>query len=285
MLKALLAIVAFVVVPVSGAAAQGSFPNLASPPGDPPVEVMLVGVFHFAQTDTTFFDALDATRQDEIADLVGRLAAFEPTQVMVERQPYFWQDRIDSTYAEYRAGRFVLPRNEVYQLGYQLASAADLDRVWAIDNSGLWLGDTLRATAEAMGQTRLLDGTAPYTHPSASSLVPRDSLFAHVTTGEMIQWLSSPRYQAYMYDVYVNNFARVGTVHPEAPYRENRTGADLLAEWVRRNIKIYRHILARLDYDAGERVVVFIGADHVAPIRQFFEANYNVRVVEVGDYL
>ncbi len=136
-----------------------------------------------------------------------------------------------------------------------------------------------------MGQEGLLDGTAPYTHPSASSLVPRDSLYGRATTGEMIGWMSSPRYQAHLYDVYVNSFVRVGTATPEPPYRENRTGANLLAEWVRRNIKIYRHILARVDYDAGERVVVFIGADHVAAIRPFLEANYNVRVVEVGDYL
>ena len=106
--------------------AQERFPELPPPPEDPPIEVMLVGVFHFAQTDTTLFDALDPKRQAEIADLVGQLAAFEPTQVMVERQPYYWQDQIDSTYAEYRAGRFALPRNEMYQLGYRLDDVADL---------------------------------------------------------------------------------------------------------------------------------------------------------------
>ncbi|MEM1269480.1 MAG: DUF5694 domain-containing protein [Bacteroidota bacterium] len=269
----------------SSVLAQSPFPELPAPPEKPPVEVMLVGVFHFAQTDTTVFDALDSQRQAEIRDFVGQLAAFEPTQVMVERQAYFWQDRIDSTYAEYRAGRFALPRNEVYQLGYRLADVAGLERVWAIDNAGFWLGDTLRATAEAMDQTALLDGTAPFTHPSPWSMVSRDSLFGEATVGEFLHWMSSPEYQALMYDGYVNRFVRVGMDTPAPPYRANRTGADLLGEWVRRNIKIYRHILERVDYAAGERVVVFIGADHVAPIRQFMEANYNVRMVEVADYV
>lgn len=270
---------------VGAAQAQSPFPDLPAPPDDPPVEVMLVGVFHFAQTDTTVYDPLDAARQREIEDVVDRLAAFAPTQVMVEWQPYFRQRWIDSTYAEYRAGRFELGRNEVYQLGYRLANRAGLGRVWAVDHAGYWLGDTLRTAAGAFGQMDLLDGTAPHTHPPASALVPRDSLLGTGTTGEILAWLSSPRYQAYMYDGYVNRLLRVGMREGDFPYDENEVGGDLLAEWVRRNILIYRMMLARVEYDADERVVLFIGADHVAPIRQFFEANYTVRVVEVGDYL
>ena len=264
--------------------AQGALPPL--PTTEPVVEIMLVGVFHFAQQDTTRFDILEPRRQTEAEEVVQRLARFEPTKVMVEWLPYFRQRSTDSTYALYREGAFDLPRNEVYQLGYRLADRAGLDRVWAVDHSGYWLGDSLRTVARRMGQTDLLDGSAPYTRPSPSGIVPRDSMFARASLGEMLKWMSSPAYQALMYDGYVNRLARVGIVEgDDFDEHENEIGAELLAEWVRRNIKIYRHILARTDYDARDRIVLFIGADHVQPLRQLFEANLNFRVVEAGDFL
>lgn len=270
--------------------AQGKLPQLELP-SDARAEIMLVGVFHFSQTDTTEFDVLEPRQQTEVAEAVRALARFAPTKVMVEFQPYFQQRRIDSTYAEYRAGRYgprpnAPRRNEVYQLGYRLAAEVGLDRVWAVDHPGLWLGDTLRTVAQQLGQTGLLDGTAPYVYPGPEEFFPRDSLFGLASVGELLRWMSSPEYQALMYDGYVNRLARVGIV-PGDDFDEldNEVGGDLLAEWLRRNIKIYREILARTDYDGGERIVVFIGADHVAPMRQFFEANLNFRVVEVGDFL
>lgn len=43
---------------------------------------------------------------------------------------------------------------------------------------------------------------------------------------------------------------------------------------------------ARDELDGGgERIVVFLGADHVAPMRHFFEANLDVRAVEASEHL
>jgi len=80
--------------------------------------------------------------------------------------------------------------------------------------------------------------------------------------------------------------ARVGIAScDDFDQRTNGIGGQHVAEWIRRNIKIYREVLARTDYAAGDRIVVFISADHVAPMRQFFEPNLNFRVVAVRDYL
>lgn len=264
--------------------AQNRLPELTLP--TPRVEVMLVGVFHFAQATEHEFDILSPQRQAETEEVALALSRFEPTKVMVELQPYFWQRRLDSLYTAYRAGRYVLPRNEVFQLGFRIAHHVGLDRVWAIDHAGFWLGDTLRAVAGLMNQTDLLDGTAPYVYPGPEELIPRDSLYRSGTVRELLRWMSSPAYQARMYDLYVNRFARVGIV-PGDDFDEydNEVGGDLLAEWVRRNIKIYREILSRTSYEGGERLLIFIGSDHVAPMRQFFEANLNFKVVEVSDFL
>ena len=265
--------------------AQETSPLALPPIPEPTSEVLLVGVFHFAQTDTTEFDVLDARRQAEVAEVTAALGAFEPTKVMVEWKPYFRQRFVDSTYAAYRAGAFELGRNEVYQLGYRLADAANLDRVWAVDHAGLWLGDSLLAVARARGQMDLVTGTAPGVLRRPWEVVSRDSVFAsRATVGDVLAWMSSDAYQRRMWDGYVNRMARVG-IAPGDDFdtEENEIGAEALAEWVRRNIKIYRHMLARMA--DGDRVVLFIGADHVAPIRELFEANHTVRVATVADYL
>ena len=266
------------------AAAQSDRPSFPLP--EPSVEIMLVGSFHFAQADTVRFDVLEPEHQAEVADAVRSLAQFQPTKVMVERQPNFWQRRIDSTYAEYRAGRVPrLPRNEMYQIGYRLADAAGLDRVWAIDHAGYWLGDTLRTVAAQMNQEDLVDWTAPFTYPNPFDSALYDSLLTHHSLADVLGLMNSPSFQALMYDGYVNSFARVGIVEgDDFDEQDNEVGGDLVAEWVRRNIKIYREILARTSYEPGDRLVI-IGAGHVAPMRQFFEANLNFRVVEVSDYL
>lgn len=252
----------------------------------PTVEIMLLGTLHFDQQDSALFDIRDSARQREVEQAVSRLARFRPTKVMVEWQPYFAQRLLDSTFAEYRAGRFRLPRNEIHQLGFRLAAQAGHTRVWAVDHPGFWLGDSLRAVATAMGQTALLDGDAPFTHPRPEDLLPRSALLARATVTGMLAWMNSREYQALMYDAYVNRMARVG-IAPDDDFdtASNGIGGQHLAEWVRRNIKIYRMILSRTTYAPGERIVVIIGADHVAPLRQLLQANLNFRVVDVRDYL
>jgi hypothetical protein len=267
------------------AQAPERFPPLPALPTVRPVEVLLVGVFHFAQQDTSLFEILSSSRQQELDDFVAQVAQFRPTKVMVEWQPYFRQRHIDSSYALHRRGEFALPRNEVYQLGFRLAAAAGLDRVWAIDHPGFWLGDSLRTIAEAMGQTNLLDGGAPHVHPDPADLVPPDSLYARATVGQILRWMSDPVYQALMFDQYVNRLARVGIVAgDDFDLEDNEIGAELLSQWMMRNIKIYRHVLARTDHDARERIVIFIGSDHVQPLRLLFGSNLNFRVVELSDY-
>lgn len=243
-----------------------------------------MGVFHFDQADTSKIDVLDPRRQAEIERVVERLARFRPTRVLVEWQAYFQQAHVDSTYARYRRGQFRLPRNETYQLGYRLAARAGLDRVHCADHAGYWLGDTVRVVAAKLGQTALLNGTAPFTLPSPEASLPRDSMAAR-PIGEQLRWLNDPRYQLWMHNGYINRYARVGIVGENtSDPRDNEAGADLVAEWYRRNIKIYREVLARTDY-GRDRIVFFIGADHVHILKQLLRDNYNFTVVEANAYL
>jgi hypothetical protein len=76
---------------------------------------------------------LEPARQREVEELIELLAAFRPTKVAVEFTPDR-QPRLDSLYAEYRAGRWALRRNEVYQLGFRLAAHLGHEGVHAVDS-------------------------------------------------------------------------------------------------------------------------------------------------------
>ncbi|HEX9950858.1 MAG TPA: DUF5694 domain-containing protein [Rubricoccaceae bacterium] len=112
------------------------------------------------------------------------------------------------------------------------------------------------------------------------------NLLARAPIGDVLRGMSSPEYQAAMYDGYVNRLARVGIVSGnDFDEQDNEVGADLVGAWLTRNVKIYREVLARTDYAGRDRLVVFIGADHVEPLRQLFQSNFNFRVAAVSEYL
>jgi hypothetical protein len=71
-------------------------------------------------------------------------------------------------------------------------------------------------------------------------------------------------------------------------------GADLLAGWFRRNIRIYTNVMQLID-SSSERVLVIFGAGHLGWLRYDFASNPNIAYagwpssqssarVEPGDY-
>jgi hypothetical protein len=125
MMRAFFLIVATLVMAAPAAAA-------ASKPA-----LLILGTPHFANpardvANTRVGDVRTPQRQREIEAVVARLAAFRPTRVAVE-WPVSGQDRLDSRYADYRAGRYVLSANEVDQIGLRLAARLGLKRIDAVD--------------------------------------------------------------------------------------------------------------------------------------------------------
>jgi hypothetical protein len=104
----------------------------------PRAQVLLLGTFHFRDANVDAYEPkhavniMSAIRQREVEDLVDRLARFAPTKVAVEaraeRQP-----QLDSLYREYRAGKWELAENEIYQIGFRLAKRMGHARVYAVD--------------------------------------------------------------------------------------------------------------------------------------------------------
>lgn len=83
-------------------------------------------------------------------------------------------------------------------------------------------------------------------------------------------------------DALRERFAQVADVYVGFP--DHYVGADLVAEWYKRNLRIYANLLHYLE--AGEdRAVVLIGQAHVWPLREMLTANPRFEVVPVAEVL
>ena len=242
-----------------------------------PIDVMILGVFHFNQELSADFDVLRPQEQVEIEEIVKDLHAFDPDKVFVEWQAYFKQEEVDATYGRYRAGDFVLSRNEVHQLGFRLAAAADLDRVHCADHAGIWMGAQVNEAAEKYGQQEVLEGTAPGTMKMPYELESGSEFLARTSIREFLRHMNDPGYQVWGHNWYINRAIRIGD-------DDDEVGGELVAHWYRRNLLIYRNMLSAIE-EGDRRVVLIIGSGHGQILRNLFRDNLHFRLVEPNDYL
>jgi hypothetical protein len=240
-----------------------------------PVQVMIVGVYHFANpgldvVKTETADVLSPEKQAEVARVVEALARFRPTKVAVEAGPER-APRLDSAYTAYVAGRHTPARNEVEQLGYRLARRFGHERVYPIDHGGDFPFERLMAYAQQ--------------HDTAFVRRVQEALAAigeemnrrqrEMTVGEILRAENDPARIAAGHALYLE-MAGVGA-------GDGYAGADLVSAWYARNIRIYANLrrIAR----PGDRIVVIFGAGHLSTLRELVRGTPGMTLVEARDYL
>lgn len=135
-------------------AAPATAQNQSETPPEPmgaPVEVMVLGTYHFAGSDADAVDSQigDITtpeRQAQVRRVVDSLVNFRPTKVAVERLRTN-ASRLDSLYDAYRAGDHALAPREDQQLGFRIADRMNFSSVHAIDWRNAWPFDPVLANA------------------------------------------------------------------------------------------------------------------------------------------
>lgn len=250
------------VAPVPHPVPQGNAPRR---------KIMIVGVAHLvAKNDlhnSSFDDPLGAERQKQIADFIGRLAAFHPTKVMIEAP--FGDTKVQEQYEQYLKGSYELGANEIYQFGFRLAGLSKNTRIYPIDSRGFPFDfESLKKAAERNRQSALLEEAEAETKPLR---VREKELAEKGTMLDLVRYLNTDEAidrDASWY-LYVD---RIGS-GKEYP------GADLVSHWYARNLHIFANIL-RLADSSDDRAVVFIGAGHVKLLRDCVKLPPDVEFVE-----
>jgi hypothetical protein len=254
----------------------------APPWPDPPHQLLIVGTFHFSDPGLDAYrpsfdvDILAPERQAEVLDLVERLAGFRPTRVAVEAMPAR-QPALDEMYAEYLRGERELGSNEIQQLGFRLASEMGHDRVYAVDAERRfyqpWVDPDSFAVAN--GQRHRLDPDLQLLYGRQSRW--EDEAKTHRPLRETLLSLNDPERALRSHGQYLIGNFEVGT-------DEEYPGVDSKTAWFNRNLRIFAN-LQRLLEDEHERIVLIVGAGHVALLRHAAEASPQFELVELADVL
>lgn len=223
-----------------------------------PLEVLIVGTYHFANpgrdvVNPKVSDVLLPTNQAEIAEVVDALARFRPTKIAVET-PLEAGAWLDSLYQAYRHRTHVLSRNEVEQLGFRLAARLGHKRVFALDHAGTFPLEPVLDFAKSHDPGTLHRIQGVFARIGAEL----DSLQQHATVRQILLFENNPERIAWGHGLYLD-LARVGAA-------DSLVGADLLAAWYERNVRIFVNLL-RIAHP-GDRILVLFGAGHLGVLRE-----------------
>lgn len=246
----------------------------------PTAQVMLLGTFHFANPGRDAYkerfavDILSPERQREVEGIVAGLATYRPTRIAVE-----WnrarQAELDSLYREYRAGRLAPRADEVFQIGFRLASRLGHERVYAVNTERHEA--LLQAVTPFTRDFEAADASDAWRSRYRRIYARDDSLKATRPLAVHLRDINAPAAIRRGHGAYLVGFFTVGG---DTSY----VGADFIGGWYDRNLRIFRN-LQRITVDPDERLLVVYGAGHLATLRHFVESSPEYRLVEVADYL
>jgi hypothetical protein len=239
-------------------------------------QVLVLGVYHMANPGHDIFnmkadDVLAPKRQAEIAQLIEVLKRFHPTKIGVEAGVY--EDRIPKRYADYLAGKYELTRNEIDQIGLRLAKELGHKTVYPVDADGDFPYQRIVNYAKASGRSKELDAM---NDEMGGAVKAENAYLASHTILETMLYMNAD-------DRFAEN---LGWYYRAAHFGEpgDWAGADLVADWFRRNMRIFSNVV-RLADSPNERVLVIFGAGHLGWLQHDFASDPNLRLRKFAEFV
>lgn len=238
-------------------------------------EVLVVGVYHMANPGRDVFnmqadDVLAPKRQSEIAQLIEVLKKFQPTKIAIEADMY---GRRPQEYSDYLAGKHTLSRNENDQIGYRLAKELGHKAIYPVDTDGDFPFKRFMNYAKASGRAKELETLM---NDVGSMVKAQNEYLKSHTVLETLLYMNTD--QKVTEDV--------GYYYRQAHFGEpgDWAGADLVADWFRRNMRIYSNIVRLID-SPNERVLVIYGGGHLGWLRNNFSSDPTIRLRKLAEFV
>lgn len=237
-------------------------------------EVLVLGVYHMSNPGHDLFnikadDVLAPKRQAEIAQLMEALKRFHPTKIAVEADG----DRVPKRYADYLAGKHELTSNETEQIGFRLAKELGHQTVYAVDADGEFPYQHVVNYAKASGRSKELDAVMA---EWGGVVKAQNAYLASHTVLETLLYMNSDDRVAEDVGFYYRQ------AHFGEPY--DWAGADLVADWFRRNMHIFSNVVQLAD-SPNERVLVIFGAGHLGWLQHDFASDPSFRLRKLADFV
>ena len=251
------------------------------------IKVYLLGTFHFAQTDETY-NVLDEKHQKSIEELCDLVVKQKPNKIFVERQPeYEFKNKVNRLFEKYVENDSLLYKNEIFQVGFRIAKKLGHPKIYQCDHPGMY-GRYHKMSleyAKSNNQLDILNAQAPGTTMRQDDLVNEDSMMYNNSLLDYMRWINSDEVMNTLHANYITTYSQIGSTD-YYNYDDDDTliGAELIADWYKRNIMIYSKIINQLDYTENG-ILLLMGGDHIPIIRNLFRDNPFFEVVEVKNWL
>lgn len=244
----------------------------STPP--PPIQVMVVGTFHMAgghdMVNPNVKDIMEPRRQKEVLELVDRLAAFKPNKIAVES--LYGTDSVQRRLDALLTGKYEFTRSEIDQVALRIAVKSGLKEIHGID----WKKDMDIQSAldhtEKTGQPHIKQRAFEFVQ---GKLMPMVAKMEDMSLTQIFHDGNLPSLDQESHSMY-QILAEVGK-------GDDYRGADLIAGWYERNLKIAVNI--RRIAKPGDRIFVLIGAGHCKLLRDFLSETPGFEVVSPIQYL
>ncbi|MEO8573540.1 MAG: DUF5694 domain-containing protein [Pyrinomonadaceae bacterium] len=238
-------------------------------------EILILGTYHMANPGHDVFnmeadDVTSPKRQQEIKQLIEVLKIFRPTKIAVESD--VWSKRRTQEFADYSAGKFTLTRNEIDQIGYRLAKELGHTAIYPVDVDGDFPIGRVTNYAKANGRADKFEAAM-----AGWGVIVKeqgDYLRTHSVL-EMLEYMNTDARATRDMGLYFS-IVRYGDASDYA-------GADLLASWYQRNVRIYQNVIKLID-SPNERILVVYGAGHLGWLRQNVANDPAVRLRKLSEF-
>jgi hypothetical protein len=216
-------------------------------------------------------DVLTAKRQQEIRQFVDLLKRFKPTKIAIEAP--LGSINYEERYRRYLRGEYELSRDETDQIGFRLAKQLNHQKIYNVNAEGTFDVERVLAFAAANNQQEIIDRTSEVFKRHTAEL---NKLIQTATVKEIYKVLNNQQRIDEEHEAYLM-MARIGK-DKEYP------GVEVLADWYKRNLKIFSNI-TRITESKDDRILVVFGAGHAKLLQQFIEDSGEYNLERAGKYL
>lgn len=256
----------------------------AQTPAPEPIQVMVVGTFHFDNpgqdlNNATIDPVTTPAKQAELAAIAEGLRRFHPTAIAVERDATNTATLLDHRYPDFTPADLLTNADERVQIAYRVANLEGLDRVYAIDEVGgdgerdYFPFDKVMAWIEAHSRQAEWEALNGQVAAFTADLTTRQRT---ETLGALLADVNRPDHPFNGNMDFYYGLLRFGDAG-------DQPGAELNAAWYERNAKIFGKLM--LVARPGDRIVVVYGAGHAYWLRHFIANTPGYGLVEAGPYL
>ena len=203
-------------------------------------QVLILGTFHFDRardgSDIIAKEHIDITtdhNQKELQAIIDQLVQFNPKKIAVEWRPNN-QSIIDSLYNAYKEGNYKLGKHETFQIGFKLAKILGHSKVYCIDNNPPFSDyinsiDDWENYADSLGHLELWRS---YDTENKRYNSYMDTIQRHLNVSDYLNIINSQKHSIRTKQLWTTGLVNVD-------YEENYLGADVVARWYQRNIRLF----------------------------------------------